>query len=54
LILVLGAIGLVSGVFYTGEPLNWAKRGFGELVVGLNFGVLMTLGAYYVQTQSFS
>ncbi|MBI4267957.1 MAG: 1,4-dihydroxy-2-naphthoate octaprenyltransferase, partial [Chloroflexi bacterium] len=54
LILVLGAIGLVSGLFYTGGPFNWAKRGFGELLVGLNFGVLMTLGAYYVQTQSFS
>ncbi len=53
LILVLGAIGLVSGVFYTGGPFNWAKRGIGELLVGLNFGILMTLGAYYVQTQTF-
>ncbi|MBI4180449.1 MAG: 1,4-dihydroxy-2-naphthoate octaprenyltransferase [Chloroflexi bacterium] len=54
LILLLGAIGLISGMFYTGGPFNWAKRGFGELLVGLNFGVLMTLGAYYVQTKSFS
>lgn len=54
LILILGAIGLLSGAFYTGGPLNWAKRGIGELLVGLNFGILMTLGAYYVQTQSFS
>ncbi|MBI3040049.1 MAG: 1,4-dihydroxy-2-naphthoate octaprenyltransferase [Chloroflexi bacterium] len=54
LILILGAIGLISGIFYTGGPFNWAKRGIGELLVGLNFGVLMTLGAYYVQTQSFS
>ncbi|MBI2287964.1 MAG: 1,4-dihydroxy-2-naphthoate octaprenyltransferase [Chloroflexi bacterium] len=54
LILVLGAIGLVSGVFYTGGLFNWAKRGVGELLVGLNFGILMTLGAYYVQTRSFS
>ncbi len=54
LILVLGAIGLISGMFYTGGPFNWAKRGIGELLVGLNFGILMTLGAYYVQTQSFS
>ena len=54
LILVLGAIGLVCGIFYTGGPFNWAKRGIGELLVGLNFGILMTLGAYYVQTQSFS
>ncbi len=54
LILVLGAIGLISGMFYSGGLFNWAKRGIGELVVGLNFGILMTLGAYYVQTQSFS
>ncbi|MBI2848091.1 MAG: 1,4-dihydroxy-2-naphthoate octaprenyltransferase [Chloroflexi bacterium] len=54
LILLLGAIGLLSGVFYTGGPLNWAKKGLGETIVGLNFGILMTLGAYYVQTQSFS
>ena len=54
LILVLGAIGVISGMFYTGGPFNWAKRGIGELLVGLNFGILMTLGAYYVQTQSFS
>ncbi len=54
LILVLGAIGLVSAVFYTGGFFYWAKRGAGELLVGLNFGVLMTLGAYYVQVQSFS
>nr|NIV28715.1 hypothetical protein [Anaerolineae bacterium] len=26
-------------------------RGVGELLVGLNFGVLMTLGAYYVQAR---
>lgn len=52
-IIVLGALGLLCGVFYTGG-LNWAKRGVGELLVGLNFGILMTLGAYYVQTQSFS
>ena len=54
LILLLGAIGLISGMFYAGGLFNWAKRGVGELLIGLNFGILMTLGAYYVQTQSFS
>lgn len=54
LILVLGAIGLISGIFYTSSLFYWAKRGIGELLVGLNFGILMTLGAFYVQTQSFS
>lgn len=54
LIFLLGVIGLISGVFYTGKPFNFASRGVGELLVGLNFGVLMTLGAYYVQTQTVS
>lgn len=53
-ILALGAIGLLSGLFYTGHPFNWASRGVGEALVGLNFGLLMTLGTYYVQTQSLS
>ena len=54
LILALGAVGLVSGLFYTGRPFNWASRGIGEILIGLSFGVLMTLGAYYVQTRTLS
>jgi 1,4-dihydroxy-2-naphthoate octaprenyltransferase len=52
IILVLGLIGLLSGFFYTAPPFNWASRGVGEALVGLNFGTLMTFGAYYVQTQT--
>ncbi len=51
-VMALGAIGLFSGLLYTAPPFNWASRGMGELLVGLNFGVLMTLGAFYVQTQT--
>ncbi|MEE8390421.1 MAG: 1,4-dihydroxy-2-naphthoate octaprenyltransferase [Anaerolineae bacterium] len=53
-ILVLGAVALLSGVFYTRRPFNGASQGIGEAVVGLNFGILMVLGAYYVQVQDFS
>ncbi|MBI4302414.1 MAG: 1,4-dihydroxy-2-naphthoate octaprenyltransferase [Chloroflexi bacterium] len=53
-ILALGAVGLISGMFYTGRPFYWVSRGVGELVIGLNFGLLMTLGAYYVQAQAFA
>jgi 1,4-dihydroxy-2-naphthoate octaprenyltransferase len=53
-VLALGVFGFVSGMFYTGRPFNWASRGMGELLIGLNFGVLMTLGAYFVQTQQLS
>ena len=50
MILVLGLIGLFSGFFYTAPPFNLVSRGIGEFFIGLNFGVLMTLGSYYVQT----
>jgi len=54
LVLVLGLFGLFSGFFYTAPPFNWASKGTGEALVGINFGALMTLGAYYVQTQSLA
>lgn len=53
-ILFLGIIGVLSGFFYSAPPLKLASRGFGELFVGLNFGVLVTLGSYFVQVGSFA
>jgi 1,4-dihydroxy-2-naphthoate octaprenyltransferase len=53
-ILYLGLVGIFCGFFYTAPPFKLSHRGVGELIVGLNFGVLMTLGAYYVQTQRFA
>jgi 1,4-dihydroxy-2-naphthoate octaprenyltransferase len=50
-LLVLGIIGIGSGFFYTAPPFRLVNRGIGEIFIGLNFGVLMTLGAYFVQTQ---
>lgn len=52
LILLIGLVGVISGFFYSSPPFKFAARGVGELLVGFNFGVLMTLGSYYVQTQS--
>src|SRR3989442_14115455 len=46
----IGLIGLISSYFYVGPPFRLAYRGVGEFIVGLNFGPVMTLGAYYVQT----
>ncbi len=48
-VIAFGAAGLVGGVFYTARPFSWVARGLGELMVALNFGVLMVMGAYYVQ-----
>jgi 1,4-dihydroxy-2-naphthoate octaprenyltransferase len=48
-ILILGMIGVFSGYFYSAPPFRLANHGLGELVVGVNFGILVTLGAYFVQ-----
>jgi 1,4-dihydroxy-2-naphthoate octaprenyltransferase len=53
-ILVLGIIGVASGFFYTAPPVRLVSRGIGEVFIGLNFGILMTLGGYYVQTQTIN
>jgi 1,4-dihydroxy-2-naphthoate octaprenyltransferase len=50
----LGLAGTFCGIFYTLPPFNIVARGCGELIVGLCFGTLMMLGAYYVQAQTFS
>jgi len=49
LIIVLGLIGIFCGFFYTAPPFNLVSRGIGEFFIGLNFGVLMTLGSFFVQ-----
>jgi len=51
---VLGVIGVISSYFYVGPPFRFAYRGIGEVIVGVNFGPIMTLGAYYVQAGSFA
>lgn len=53
-ILLFGAIGLFSAVFYVTPGFSLSAIGLGELFIGLNFGVLMTLGAYVVQTGRLS
>ncbi len=53
-VLCLGLIGIISGFFYTAPPFKFAGKGIGEILVGLNFGVLVVLGSYYVQTQSIT
>jgi 1,4-dihydroxy-2-naphthoate octaprenyltransferase len=50
-ILALGGIGAFLGFFYSTPPIRFVKRGIGEFVIGATFGVLMVVGAYYVQVQ---
>jgi 1,4-dihydroxy-2-naphthoate polyprenyltransferase len=50
----LGVAGVFVSVFYTAPPFRFVHRGIGELMVGLGFGPIMTMGAYYVQAQRWS
>lgn len=50
-LMIAGAFG---GYCYTAPPLKFVYRGWGELFIFMNFGVLPVLGAYYVQSGSLS
>jgi len=50
-VLILGAVGLACGYFYTGPPLKLAHRGLGEAAIFTSFG-LIGVGSYYVQTEA--
>ncbi len=47
-----GLSGVALGIFYSGAPLRFSYRGFGDVGVMLGFGPVMALGAHYVQTQA--
>lgn len=49
-LLIIGAVGVAVGVFYTALKYH----ALGDLAVFLNFGLLGSLGAWVVQTGSFS
>ena len=50
-VLLFGLVGVFSAYFYTAPPLRLAaRRGLGELFVGLNFGPLAVAGTVYALT----
>ncbi|MDZ7334694.1 MAG: 1,4-dihydroxy-2-naphthoate octaprenyltransferase [candidate division KSB1 bacterium] len=53
-ILAIGVFGVFSAIFYVFPRINLVGRGVGEALIGINFGILMTFGAFYVQTGIFS
>jgi 1,4-dihydroxy-2-naphthoate octaprenyltransferase len=46
----LGAIGVLSGIFYAAKPIRGAYRGMGEIWIGLCYGWLTLAASYYIQT----
>jgi 1,4-dihydroxy-2-naphthoate octaprenyltransferase len=54
-LLAFGAFGVFSTYFYTAPPLRLAaRRGLGELLIGLNFGPLMVAGTVYALSGSLT
>ena len=53
-VLLLGLFGVFCAIFYTAPPLSFSHHGFGELSILVNFGGIIGLGAYYVQSQMFT
>ena len=53
-VLLFGFAGFLAGYFYTSPPFQLAHHGLGEIAVGLGFGPIILLGAYWVQTGQIS
>ncbi|CAB4750740.1 unannotated protein [freshwater metagenome] len=53
-ILIVGVISVLAAWGYTGGHTPYGYLGFGELSVFTFFGVVATVGTYYVQTLEFS
>jgi 1,4-dihydroxy-2-naphthoate octaprenyltransferase len=53
-LLILGVVGFAGGFFYTGEPLNYKRRGLAVMIVFFLMGVCMVAGAYSAVAGAFS
>ena len=50
LTILLGAIAIFIGYFYTARPFKWSYRGLGEICIWFTCGWLATITGYYLQT----
>ncbi len=48
-LLILGVLAIVSAFAYTGGPYPLGYHGFGDLFVFIFFGLVATIGTYYLQ-----
>jgi len=53
-VLWIGAVGMLTGIFYTAGPVKFKYRALGEFAVFMMWGPLMVEGAYAVQRQGLS
>ncbi len=53
-IIAFGLFGIFWSVFYTSPPIKFAHHGLGELGLLINFGPIIGLGAFFVQSQQLT
>ncbi len=53
-VLALGVISVLGGFFYTAPPLKLAYRALGEVTTFVFMGVIIVMGAAYVQLEAFT
>ncbi|MCU0342342.1 MAG: 1,4-dihydroxy-2-naphthoate polyprenyltransferase [Ignavibacterium sp.] len=53
-ILVIGVFSIIAGLAYTAGPFPLAYNGLGDLFVFIFFGIVGTVGTYYLHSQEFT
>ncbi len=53
-VLAAGVGSVLAGYFYTAKPISYGRRGLGEVTVFVFMGLVMVMGAYYVQLERLS
>jgi 1,4-dihydroxy-2-naphthoate octaprenyltransferase len=53
-VLVIGVFSIIAGLAYTAGPFPLAYNGLGDLFVFIFFGIVGTVGTYYLHSQEFT
>ena len=54
IVFTIGILSIIAGIAYTAGPFPLAYNGLGDLFVFMFFGVVGTMGTYFIQVKEFS